>query len=289
MKIYDCFIFFNELNLLELRFKILDKVVDYFVIVEAIKTKSGEEKELFFEKNKKRFKKWNKKIIHVVVRNMPNPGKITTNNFMKIDSKLGLGRWKLEGYQTNQIKRGLKNAKDEDIIIVSDVDEIPNPEKFELMKEKLKKEKLIGFRQRMYYYYLNGFKFYGWPGTKACTFKSFKKNFKSKAYRVRRMRNLKLRLDSLFGKKIFFIDEGGWHFSYLLKPKEILLKMKHLCGQEDVKKKTHSLREIRERINKGEDLYGRREENIKYVSIDKAFPKEIYENKKKYKKYIKKI
>lgn len=289
MKIYDCFIFFNELDLLELRLKILDPVVDYFVLVEATKTKKWIDKELFFEKNKTRFKKWKDKIIHVVVDDMPKPGKFTTNNLHQLDSKLGLGRWKLEGYQINQIRRGLKNAKPEDIIMVSDVDEIPNPRKFEIMKKILLRESTMGFDQSMYYYYLNGFKYDGWTGTKVTKFKHFKRGFGGKAYRVKRSRDWFLRTQMFFGKKFPVIKNGGWHFSYLSTPEEMLAKMEHLCGQEHVGRVAHSLEEVKRRIDAGEDLYGRKGENITYVSIDESFPDEIRKNRKKYSKYIKKV
>lgn len=289
MKIYDCFIFFNELDLLEMRFRILDPVVDYFVLVEATRTKSCEKKELFFQKNKSRFKKWNKKIIHIIVDDMPEKGKITFGNKWHLDSKLNLGRWKLETYQTNQIKRGLKKAEKNDIILVSDVDEIPDPNKFLELKRLLNKNTIIGFNQNLYYYYLNGFKSKGWIGTKACKYKSFKKDFGNSAARVRRMRGLQNRIKRIFGKKEPIIKKGGWHFSYLSSPELILYKMKHLCGQEEVKRKVHTLEKIKESIEKGEDLYGRSNEKVNYIPIDNSFPEEIRKNKKKYSKFIKKL
>jgi beta-1,4-mannosyl-glycoprotein beta-1,4-N-acetylglucosaminyltransferase len=150
MKIYDCFIFYNELELLELRLRILDSHVDYFVLVEATKTKSGKKKSLYYEENKDKFKKWKDKLIHVIVEDMPKPGKFTLNNIYQLDSKLNLGRWRLETHQINQIKKGLKKAKDEDIILVSDLDEIPNPKKFDLMKNYVKKKIVVGFNQRFF-------------------------------------------------------------------------------------------------------------------------------------------
>jgi len=287
MKVYDCFIFFDELDLLEMRFRILDEVVDYFVLVEATKTKSRESKELFFLKNKERFKKWKEKIIHIIVEDMPKKGKITFGNKWQLDSKLNLGRWKLETYQINQIKRGLKNAKNNDIILVSDVDEIPHPNEFEKMKKLLDENLIIGFSQNFYYYYLNGFKYAGWIGTKACKYENFKKNFANSAARVRRMRGWKNRIKRIFGKKEPIIRNGGWHFSYLSSPESILHKMKFLCGQEFVKRQVQTVDKIKERIEKGEDLYGRKLESINYVPIDSTFPEEIQKNQKRYAKFIK--
>jgi len=219
MKIYDCFTFFNELDLLELRLKILNPVVDYFVLVEATKTHAGKSKPLYFEENKKRFKEWEKKIIHIVVRDMPNPGKIYFKSNWKLSSVLGLGRWKPEIYQRNQIKRGLNNCKNEDIILVSDLDEIPNPGKFQELINLVKKDKVVLFDQRLYKFFLNGFVSSGWEGTRACTFRNFKRMFGGKSDRLRRIRGIKVRIDKFMNKKhpktLKVIKEGGWHFSYL--------------------------------------------------------------------------
>jgi len=113
--IYDCFTFFNELELLELRLNELDGVVDRFVLVESTTTFSGRPKELIFSKNRERFKAFADKIIHVVVDDMP----------------AGDGpkdHWKREHFQRNAIARGLANCRPDDIILISDVDEIPHPE-----------------------------------------------------------------------------------------------------------------------------------------------------------------
>jgi beta-1,4-mannosyl-glycoprotein beta-1,4-N-acetylglucosaminyltransferase len=125
MKIYDCFTFFNELDLLEMRLNILNNYVDYFVLVEATKTFSGKPKELYYLKNKEKFNKFSHKIIHITVDDMPE---IKDNN-----------RWELESFQRNAIIRGLTNCQSDDVILISDIDEIPDPEKFELMKDILLK------------------------------------------------------------------------------------------------------------------------------------------------------
>lgn len=109
--LYDCFTFFNELDLLEIRLNILNDSVDKFVIVEATRTQNNKEKCLYFEENKARFAKFEDKIIHVVVKEFPQK----------------LEQWTIENYQRNEIMRGLVNCKDDDVIIISDLDEIPNP------------------------------------------------------------------------------------------------------------------------------------------------------------------
>ena len=114
--IYDCFIFFNEIDLLDLRLNELDSVVDKFVIVESTETFSKKKKTLFFNENKERFSKFKDKIIHIIVDDSPE--------LTKTSSDPG-GRWNIEHFQRNCIERGLVDCKPEDIILVSDVDEIP--------------------------------------------------------------------------------------------------------------------------------------------------------------------
>ena len=115
--VYDCFTFFNELDLLEIRLNELDSVVDKFVIVECTETHSKAKKQLFFDKNKDRFSKFSDKIIHIIVDDAPD---IVQNSSQEPD------RWIVEKFQRNCIERGLTSCADNDIILVSDIDEIPS-------------------------------------------------------------------------------------------------------------------------------------------------------------------
>lgn len=291
MKVYDCFTFFNELDLLEVRLKILDPFVDYFVLVEATKTHAGKDKPLYFDKNKDRFKKWENKIIHIKVNDMPAPGRIYFKRFWRISSALGLGRWKPEIYQRNQIVKGLKNCKEEDIIIVSDLDEIPNPKKFQEFFSYIKQDKVVLFSQNLYYCFFNGFAYSGWEGSRACNFKLFNKLFNKKADRLRRLRNIPLRLKMKFNNEkdspIKVIKDGGWHFSYLGNINFILEKISNFCHTENYKNiDLNNPKDILEKIDKGEDLFGRKMK-ISYIPLDDSFPEEIIKNKNKYSKFIK--
>lgn len=290
MKIYDCFTFYNELDVLELRLKILDPFVDYFVLVEATKTHAGKTKPLYFKDNKSKFKRWEKKIIHVVVEDMPKPGKIYFNKFWKLSSVLGLGRWKPEIYQRNQIQRGLKNCKDEDIIIVSDLDEIPNPKKFDLLKEFVKREKVVLFSQNLYKFFLNGFVHSNWEGSRACNFKVFRRLFKRKGDRLRRLRNIGLRVRMFLFKgkdnPLRRIKDGGWHFSYLGNIDFILEKLANFCHIENYSSlDLKNPKKIIDKIENGEDLFMDKLK-IKYVNLDNTFPDEIMKNKRRYSNYI---
>jgi beta-1,4-mannosyl-glycoprotein beta-1,4-N-acetylglucosaminyltransferase len=117
-KIYDCFLFFNELDLLEIRLNVLNDYVDYFVLVEATKTFSNKNKKLYYAENTERFSSFNHKIIHIVVDEHPE--------FKNKKDAVG-DVWEYEVYQRNQIIKGLEKADDNDVVMISDVDEIPNP------------------------------------------------------------------------------------------------------------------------------------------------------------------
>ncbi|MFZ2310324.1 MAG: N-acetylglucosaminyltransferase, partial [Patescibacteria group bacterium] len=134
--IYDCFTFFNELDLLEIRLNILDGVVDKFVLVEATKTFSNIDKPLYFNENKERFKKFEDKIIHIIVDDYP----------------VFETAWTYDWHQRNCIARGLVNCKLDDVILVSDLDEIPDPSKIIEYKDY---PGVKVFKQRMFYYFLN--------------------------------------------------------------------------------------------------------------------------------------
>ena len=166
MKIYDSFMYFDEDLLLDLRLNTLDKYVSKFVIIEATYTHNGTEKKLKFDINK--FKKFKDKIKYIVVDKQPS-------NILEIhgdDSdgekgkKLILNGYARDNHQRNKIIHGISDASDEDIIIVSDLDEIPNLKNlnFDTIKNKI-----IQFKQRMFYYKLNlHYPSLDWFGSKAC-------------------------------------------------------------------------------------------------------------------------
>ena len=128
-KIIDCFTFYNELDLLNYRFNILNDVVDYFILVESVYTHTGKEKKLFFKENQHLYDRYKNKIIHIIITDMPHkyPNININNN----------EQWINEKFQRNCIKVGLEkiNLLDEDLIIISDLDEIPDPKTLLKMKE----------------------------------------------------------------------------------------------------------------------------------------------------------
>ena len=139
MSVYDVFPFFNELDLLEARMEILDSHVDYFVIGECDKTFQGNPKPFYYLENKERFKKFEHKIIH--------------NTFLD-DKGNQWNQWDRDKDHKNEIGKALKDCKDDDIILISDMDEIPNFEANPI-ESFYKPDQLFFMMQKMYYYYID--------------------------------------------------------------------------------------------------------------------------------------
>jgi len=244
MKIYDCFMYFDEDLILDLRLNILDKFVDYFVIVESIFTHRGEKRNLKFNINK--FKKFESKIIYLVYDQEPSQiEKIVSKDTEDEKSrKYIMNALFRENAQRNFINRALNNLDNEDVILVSDVDEIPNLKGINFEE---KKSKIILFKQDMLYYKFNlKLPNLAWTGTKACK----KKYFKSAQW----LRNVKdrkypfYRVDTYFSEKKYidcdFIENGGWHFTNIKTANQIKQKLESYLHHIEFDKNPLSAEEI---------------------------------------------
>ena len=255
MKIYDCFMFFDEEMLLDLRLNIMDKYVDKFVITEATYMHSGKSKKLFFDINK--FSKFKDKIIYIVVNKQPTD-LLEINENDSDDEKLSKktdNAKKREVLQINKTQNGFINADPDDIIIISDLDEIPNLKEIDFKKIK---QKLIFFKQKMFYYKLNLFyKSLNWYGTKACR----KKNLITPEY-LRSSKNKKYplwRFDVLFSKfkynSIHFVKNGGWHFSNIRKPEDLEKKMQNFLHHVDYEQSGLKLNDLKKFMKEKKVMY----------------------------------
>ena len=247
-KIFDCFPFFNELELLDLRFMELYDAVDYFVLVEANKTHTGNKKDFIFEKNKDIFKDYLDKIVYVKVTDLPDP-----------DPK---NPWNAENFQRNAISRGLEGkAVKGDKILVSDVDEIPSTA---AIAENMENPHPTVFKQSLYYYYVNCRVSRNWGGTVMATYG----DFPSPQF----LRKIAIR----HGVGIY--PGGGWHYSYLAggNPEKIMYKAEnivdHFMGHS-----TGNKEELVQRIDNLKDLYGRtnRFAQLKIVDICSDKPRSM--------------
>jgi len=294
MKIYDCFMYFDEDLILDLRLNILDKYVDYFVIVESIFTHKGDKRNLNFNINK--FKKFKNKIIYLVYdQKLLKIKKINPNDTEYIKSCRLIENANLrENGQRNFIKEALNNANNEDMILVSDVDEIPNLEKINFNK---KNSKIILFNQDMFYYKFNlKLPNLVWTGTKACR----KKNLETPQW----LRNVKdrkypfYRIDTYFSKTKYInceiINNGGWHFTNIKTAEQIKFKLESYLHHIDFDQKPLSTSEISEIIKnktaiynlsvdqKGNKLGGNKLEKYPIQKL----PKYLQDNFEKYKEWI---
>ena len=291
MKIYDCFMYFDEEVVLDVRLNTLNEFVDYFVIVESKFTHKGDRRDLKFDH--KKFEKFKDKIIYIIDEEIyPQTEEIRAEDGERERSiKLIFNAGYRENGQRNLIDKGLKEANDEDLILISDVDEIP---KLTGLNFKNINEKIILFNQDMFYYKFNlQLPDLIWTGTKACR----KKNLISPQW----LRNVKDRKYSFFRIDTFFsttkfnsikiISDGGWHFTNIKKPKEIELKFRSYLHHREFDLNPLSVDQIGEIIKKKAAIYDLKvDKTINKIgngSILKKFelsklPEYIVKNQKKF-------
>lgn len=258
MKIYDCFIFNHEIELLEIRLNILDKFVDKFIITEGDSTFSGFPKDSHYLRNKDRFKKWEDKIIH-------NPIKIP-------DMK---GPWDREIYSRNAML-DLEIFEDNDLLIMSDSDEIPNPLIIKDAPNWISSNKHFTLKQSCYAYWINNLYSNNWFGSRIATYKYMKNK---KADDVREATELESELTGAI------ITNGGWHFTYLGGEEQIRKKINSFCDRQfDVPKITEN---ISDNLSQGRDVFNRTHIKYKRVDLDDSFPVYLIKNYKKYSHLIK--
>ncbi len=270
--IYDCFQFFNELDILKIRLHVLSPVVDRFVISEATETFSGLKKPLYYEENKAMFAEYEDKIIHVVVDDTPQGGTHERDTFQK-----------------NAVTRGLAGCTDDDIVIFSDLDEIPNPDKIREILQNFQEDKIYHFAQRLFYCYLNMEEVSGSLLSYAGEFEGVarKKWIGTKMLSYKLLREQHLLLGELRfpeRKEIGIrVEDGGWHFGYMGGHgekdirKRVQEKVVSAAHQEYNSK--HVLSNVTDQIKDGKDIFGRNAQFVR-CEIDESFPAYIREHQK---------
>ena len=292
MNIYDCFMYYDEDLILDLRLNLLDKHVTKFVVVEADYSHNGKKRSLKFDISK--FSKFKDKIIYVPVSTIPKgikKVKITDTDEQK-NSKILDNALKRENFQRNQIELGLKNCSENDLVIVSDVDEIPNLENF------IHKGKISIFYQKMFYYKFNlKHPSLNWIGSRACKKKYLRspqwlRNIKTKIYPF-------WRFDIFLSKKKYFnlnfINKGGWHFTSIKSAESIHFKLSNFLHHLEYEESKTELKDIRSLIEEKKVLYNhladKKEEkwrsSISLTKVkDEELPDYLVENKEKYFEFI---
>ena len=270
MKLYDCCMYFDEDLVLDLRLNILNDYVDKFVIAEATKDHTGRDKKLNF--NFKNFPKFRDKINYVIVDDLPMNLKYYKKNWSIHHLR--------DQHQRNALSRGYKNCTDDDLIMISDVDEIPNPDK---IKEFKFENKYACFMQKNFQSKINLLNVSDkyWTGTKIIK----KKYLKSPQW----LRNIKTAKPAFWKfykpRQPQIIYDGGWHFSFLKQPKGISKKIKSYSHSEFNKPEFTDEKKIAERIRNKVDIF---ERDYKYekVNLDDTYPKYILENLSKFQNWI---
>ncbi len=292
MNIYDCTTFYSEDMMLDLRFNILNEHVHRFVVIESTFSHSGNKKKLNFDINN--YPKFKDKIIYKVIDfEPPNLHKITEEKTFYLKRINSLKRIELS---YNFMENAISEADDNDLIILSDNDEIPN-----LNSESFKKSKknLIIFKQLFFYYKFNLlYELMPWFGSRACK----KKNLKSFSW-LKNIKNKKYpfwRIDAYFSElkntNVDIINDGGWHFTNVKSPEEIFEKMKNFGHHDEFDISGITLEDIKKKIKEKKVFYNhfadkqnldkwKYEHELKNIGFE-LLPNYLRENKDKYKNWL---
>ncbi len=269
MKIYDCFTFYNELDLLEIRLKELYDHVDHFVLVEASRTFQNREKPYIYFENKKRYAQWNDKIIYVQVNNMPD----------------GDDAWSRETHQRNQIVQGLQNADENDIVIISDCDEIIRHEVIDSLKHS--QELVFPLRMPLFNFKFNYMRIS--PG-----------HYEVWAMAVRKAIIDQVTPDQIRNSRFNYsgwqinsnttdtkmIEHAGWHFSYLGDIEYLKDKAKSFSHTEVNRPDFFEQLDPEASIRERKEWDRSQSASYEIVALNDYFPAEIYSNKEKYSQFI---
>ncbi len=294
MRIFDCTTFFNEKMIMDLRFNTLNPYVTKFIVVESIYSHSGQKKKLNFNIND--YPEFKNKIEYIAIKEEPNDI-IQGDELIKNPHNKRLNSLKrIEQSYDNMIK-GIDEAKEDDLILLSDNDEIPNLSSFSI--EDLKKTDYVIFKQLFFYYKFN--LFYDripWFGTKGCKKKKLKnfsaiRNLKNKIYPF-------WRLDTYFSNikqtNLKIIENGGWHFTNIKTPEELFEKFSNFGHHDEFELANIDVDKIKEKVKNKEVFYdhladkgssNRWSDNYKLKKIDLNYlPKYLVENSEKFKDWI---
>jgi beta-1,4-mannosyl-glycoprotein beta-1,4-N-acetylglucosaminyltransferase len=249
MLIIDAFLFYNELDILFYRLRSLYNHVDYFILVESKYTFAGTEKELFYDQSKERFQEYHSKIVHIILEELPY-------RYPNIDYSKNQ-QWINEHFQRNSIKKGIDQLRllEEDIILVSDVDEIPDRDVLSLIKENsLIIDTIYSLDQDFYYYNLNTKNSKNWNHAKILSYKIYKLfNMLCQLIREHYLCHL--------------IRKGGWHLSYFGDKEFIQNKIETFSHQEYNNPLYNTLEKIQDKIENQRDLYNRCDETLLKIPI----------------------
>lgn len=263
--IYDCFPFFNELDVLELRLRELSGVVDRFVLVEADSTHMGAPKPLFFEENKAAFAPFLDRIIHIVVRDMP-------------DANV----WVRENFQRNAIMRGLEGVQPDDLVLISDADEIPRRSVVAALPGN--GAVVSGLRMPLFYFKLNYMNVAGAELMAVWTVAVRGSHIAQLTPQGVRNARFTLMQNPPANTRVY--EHAGWHFSYVGDETHVRSKVRNFAHQEYNNDDFVEAINIDRIVASGADLYGRPGYAWKTVQVDGYFPEHLLLNVERYRPFI---
>ena len=293
MKIFDCTTYFDEELMMDVRFNILDKFVDKFIVVESRYSHSGQKKKLNFDINN--YKKFKDKITYLVIENEPSGILELKNNLNDSIIKRSNSLKRIE-QSYDYMMNGISYASDNDLILLSDNDEIPN---LDSISQNEVKNKVCIFRQKIFYYKFDLlYDYIPWYGSKGCK----KKNLKSFSW-LRNIKNKKYpfwRLDAYFSKlkstNIEIIENGGWHFSNIKTPEQLYEKLSNFGHHNEFDDSQITLEDIKKKIEKKVAIYDHKADQTKANIYDfeyklkkinhESLPDFLKKNKEKFKKWF---
>ena len=295
MKIYDCTTFYSEKMMLDVRFNILNENVHKFIIVESCFSHSGEEKKFNFDIND--YPRFKDKIIYIKINNEPTD---LYNEDLQLKNTIykRLNSIKRIEQSYNYMIKGIADAQDDDLIIISDNDEIPN---LNLKKLQESNKNFFIFKQLLFYYKFNLFHdLMPWFGSKACK-KKYLKSFSN----LRNLKNKKYpfwRVDTYFSDikeiSLEIIENGGWHFTNIKNPEDLYIKMKNFGHHDEFDESNLTVNDLREKINNGIVFYDhfadktskekwKNDYKLKIIE-DHLLPRYLVANKNNFKDWFKK-
>lgn len=247
--IYDCFTFFNELELLDVRLHELSDVVDYFVLVESDITHQHAPKPLYFEENKHQFEEFLPRIKHIVVKNAPRTSS-----------------WATENFQRMQIIQGLSECADDDIIIISDLDEIPSADAV-IRYTSIPDPPLMSLQQSLHYYYFNCWAGGVWTVAKILPYKSIKES--------------SIQFIRVAGADSSLTD-AGWHFTYMGDEDRIINKLRSFAHTNFNVPEFLDPERLRQEINRGQDIITDSNKQFVLRPVNASLPQYVVDNQDKF-------
>ena len=291
MRIFDCTTFYSEHLMLDVRFNILNEKVDKFIVVESLFSHSGKPKKLNFDI--KNYKKFEDKINYIIIENEPE-GLIVNQNLSSAEKRLNSLKRVEQSY--DYMSKSLNDAEDNDLIILSDNDEIPNLNSKQFLNSK---KNIFIFEQLFFYYKFNlHYDLMNWFGSKACRKKklmsmSWLRNLKNKQY-------LFWRFDTLFSKTKYnnleIIKDGGWHFTNLMTAEKLYEKMSNFGHHNEFDESGLKINDIKNKIENREMFYNhfldqtnpnkwKNDYKLKIINENKL-PLYVIQNKEKFKEWF---